>query len=77
MALFLHFSVIGSFMRFWMGSFHKNIQIMLEFLKDPFMVLHFSYCTLMTFLMKLSVILLLLLTKLLYFKCDQLSDLWQ
>ena len=26
---------------FWMGSLHKNIQLMLEFLKDPFLVLHF------------------------------------
>ena len=35
----------------------KNIQLMWEFLKAPFLVLHFSYCTLMSFLMMLSVIL--------------------
>ena len=29
-----------------MGSFHKNIQLMLEFLKAPFLVLHFTYYTL-------------------------------
>ena len=37
-------------------SLHKNIQLMLEFLKAPFLVLHFCYYTLMTFLMMLSVI---------------------
>ena len=26
-----------------MGNLHKNIQLMLEFLKAPFLVLHFSY----------------------------------
>ena len=40
-----------------MGSLHKNIQLMLEFLKGPFLVQHFSYYTLMTFLMMLHVIL--------------------
>ena len=39
-----------------MGSFHKNILLMSEFLKAPFLVLHFSYYTLMTFLV-LSIIL--------------------
>ena len=39
-----------------MGSFHKNNQLMLEFLKAPFLVLRFSYYTLMT-LMILPVIL--------------------
>ena len=60
-ALFLLFSVTGGFQWFWMGSLHKNIQIMLDFLKGPFLVLHFSCCTLMAFLMMLSVILLPLL----------------
>ena len=31
-----------------MGSFHKNNQLMLEFLKAPFFILRFSYYTLMT-----------------------------
>ena len=56
-ALFLLFSVIDDFEWFWMESLHKNIQLMLEFLKAPFLVLHFSYYTLMTFLMMLFVIL--------------------
>ena len=50
---------------------------MLEFLKVPFLVLHFSYYTLMTFLMMLYVILLSMLITLLYSKRDQASDLWQ
>ena len=51
------FGLISSFLLFWMESLHKNIQLMQEFLKAPFLVLHFSYYTLMTFLMMLSVIL--------------------
>ena len=58
LALFLLFSVIEGFNWFWMGSLYENIQLMLKFLKAPYLVLHFSYCILMTFLMMLSVILL-------------------
>ena len=58
LALFLLFSVIDDFEWFWMESLHKNIQLMREFLKSPFLVLHFSYYTLMIFLTMLSVILL-------------------
>ena len=65
LALFLLFSVIDSFEWFWMESLHKNIHLMLEFLKAPFLVLHFSYYTLMTFLMMMSVILLSMLMTLL------------
>ena len=61
LALFLLFSVIGGFGSFWMGNLHKNIQLMLVFLKGLFLVLHFSYYTLMTFLVMLSVILLSML----------------
>ena len=61
LALFLLFSVIDGFKWFWMESPHNNIQLMLEFLKAPFLVLHFSYYTLMIFLMMLSVILLSML----------------
>ena len=57
LALFLLFSVIGGFRLIWMGNLHKNIQLMLVFLKGLFLVLHFSHYTLMTFLMMLSVIL--------------------
>ena len=61
LALFLLFSVIDNFEWFWMESLHKNIQLMLEFLKAPFLVLHFSYYTLMTFLTTLSITLLSML----------------
>ena len=56
--LFLLFSVIDSFKWFWMESLHENVQLMLEFLKAPFLLLHFSCYTLMTFVMLLSGILL-------------------
>ena len=58
LALFLLFSVIDKFGWFWMGSLQMNIQLMLDFHKAPFSVPHFPYCTLMTFLMMLSVMLL-------------------
>ena len=59
--LFLLLSVIDDFQWFWIESLHKNIQLMREFLKGPFLVLHFSCCILMTFLMMLSMILLSML----------------
>ena len=62
---------------FWRGSFQKSIQLMLEFLMAPFLVLHFSYHTLMTFLMMLSVILQSAYDITHYSKCDQAFDLWQ
>ena len=68
LALFLFFSVIDSFEWFLIGSLHKNTHSMLEFLKAPFLVLHFSYYTLMTLLM-LSVILLSMLMILLSYQC--------
>ena len=58
---FLLLSVIDGFEWFWIESLHKNIQLMLQILKARFLVLHFSYYTLMTFLMMLSVILLSML----------------
>ena len=61
LALFLLFSVIGDFGWFWMGSLHKIIQLKLELFKGPFLVLYFSYNTLITFLMMLLVILLSML----------------
>ena len=75
LALFLLFSVIDSFEWFWMESLHKNIQLMLEFFKAPFLVLHFSYYTLMTFLMMLSDVAIYADDTTLYSKCDQASDL--
>ena len=44
----------------------KNTQLMLEFLKGPFLFLHFSCCRLMTFLMMLSVTLPSMLMTLLF-----------
>ena len=41
LALFLLVAVIDGFEWFWMESLHKNMQLMLEFLKAPFLVLHF------------------------------------
>ena len=61
LAVFLLFSVIDGFEWFWMESLHKNIQLMLEFLKAPLLVLHFSYYILLAFLTILSVILLSIL----------------
>ena len=65
LALFLLFSVIDGFEWFWIESLH-NIQLMLEFLEAPFLVLHFSCYSLMTFLSMLSVILLSMLMILLF-----------
>ena len=61
LALFLLFSVIDSCRWFWMRNLHKNIYLKLDFLKGPFLVLHFSCYTLMTFLMMLFQILLSML----------------
>ena len=58
LALFVFLSVIDGFKWFWMEKFHKNIQLMLQVLRAPFLVPHLSYYTLMIFLMMLSVILL-------------------
>ena len=77
LTLFLLFSVIDSFEWFRMESLHNNIQLMLEFLKALFLLLHFSCYTLMTFLMMFSVILLFMLMILLSIISDQASDLWQ
>ena len=69
LALFLLFSILDDFKWFWMESLHKNIQLMREFLKGPFLALNFSYYTLMIFLTKLSVILLSMLNILLSILC--------
>ena len=60
-ALHFLFSVIDNFEWFWIQSLHKNIQLMLEFLKAALLVLHLSCYTLMTFLTMLSVIFLSML----------------
>ena len=65
LALFLLFPLIDDFEWYWMESLHQNIQLILDFLKAQFLVLHFSYYTLMIFLTMLSVILLSMLMMLL------------
>ena len=55
------FSVINSFKWFWMGGHNTNILLMVEFLRAPLLVQHFSCYILMTFLMILLVILLSML----------------
>ena len=61
-----------------MGSICKNIQLILEFLKAPFLVLHFF----ILYINDLSDdvicnIAILADDTSLYSKCDQASDLWQ
>ena len=63
---------------FWMGSLHKNIQLMLEFLKAPFLVQHFSYYIYINdFPDAIRNIAIYADDTSLYSKCDQASDLWQ
>ena len=59
--LFLLYFVVDGFEWFWIEILHRSICLVLEFLKGSFLVLHFSCCILMTFLMMLSVILLSML----------------
>ena len=53
-----------------MGSLHKNIQLMPQFLKAPFLVLHFCY----SFICNITIY---PDDTTLYSKCDQTSYLWQ
>ena len=54
-------SVIDVFEWVWMGSLHKNIQLMLVFFKIAFLVQHSSFYTPMSFLMMVSVIMLFMI----------------
>ena len=61
-----------------MGNCHKNIQLMLAFLKGSFLVLQFSYYNFND--LPDDVIYSIAIyadDTTLYFKCDQASDLWQ
>ena len=62
-------SVTEGFECFWMGSPHKNIPLMLEFLKVPFLALHFSFYN--------TFIIISFDDTSLYSKCDQSFHLWQ
>ena len=57
LVLFLLFSIIDKFEWLWLESFCRNIQLMLEFIEAPFLVLHFSYYTIITLLKMFFVIL--------------------
>ena len=57
LVLFLLFSIIDKFEWLWLESLRRNIQLMLEFIEAPFLVLHFSYYTLITLLKMFFVIL--------------------
>ena len=63
------------------GGLYKNIELMLEFLKAPFMVRRFSYYILVTFFFfffdVICDIAIYADDTTLYSKCDQAYDLWQ
>ena len=77
LALCLLFSVIDGFGWFWMGNLRKNMNLMLEFRKAPFLVLHFLLynndlsddliCNIAIYADDTT----------LYSKCDQASDMGQ
>ena len=77
LVLFLLFLVIDGFGWFWMGSLHKNIQLMLEFLiviRSPTLFLLYIsdlpddvVCNISIYAGDTT----------LYSKCDQTSGLWQ
>ena len=78
LALFLLFAVTDGFKWFWMGRPLKNIQLVLELLKTPFLVLHFSYYNLMTFIDDVFCdIAIYPDDTTFYSKSDQASNLWQ
>ena len=62
LAIFCLFTVIDGFKWFRMGNLHRNIWLIIEFLKAPFLIQHFFNYILMTFLMILSVISVILLS---------------
>ena len=56
-----------------MGSLHKNMQLMLEFLKASFLVLYFSYYTLSVVLPSMLIILLSILSVMRHLVWQQLE----
>ena len=74
-----YLALLDGFEWFWMESLHKNIQLMLEFLKAPFLVLHFSCLLYISDLPDDAICNIAIYADdtTLYSKCDQVSDLWQ
>ena len=71
------FLIINGFEWFWIGSLHKNTLIMLEFLKAPFLALHFCYFTFSDLRDYVICNMAIYVDTTVYSKCDQASDLWQ
>ena len=74
MALFRLVSVIDGFKWFWIESLLKNIQLTLEFLKVPILVLLYIKNFLDAVICNIA---LEAEDTTVYCKCDQASDLWQ
>ena len=70
------FFLIDSFCWYWIGSLHKNIQLMLGFLKGPLLVLQFSYYNDIPDYVICNIA-ICADDATLYSKCEQASDLWQ
>ena len=78
LALFLLFSVVDGFEWYWMGSLLKNIQLMLELLNAPFLVLQFSYLYINDFSDNVICDIAIYADNTnLYYKFNQASDMWQ
>ena len=77
MALIGLLSVIDGIEWFWMRGLWLNMQLMLDFLKAPFLVLRVSYYTSLTFLMIFSNFVIYADNTIVHSKFDQASDLWQ
>ena len=85
LALFHLFSVIDNFEWFWMLSLYKTIKLILEFLKSPFLILHFCilhfvlhiFCPTIINELLNDVIYNMTIYAWYYSKCDQASDLLQ
>ena len=69
LALLLLFAVIDGFKWFWIGSLLKNIQLILELLKVPFLVLY-CYAMLSVILLSMLMILLSILSVIRHLICD-------
>ena len=78
LVLFCRFSVIDCFKWLWMESPHKNIHLMLEFLKAPFRAQGTLFLLYINDLPDYTIYNITIYAddNTLYFMCDQASDLW-